>query len=100
MGAVIRHYAAVKNGMVVGSCSTIRQYRYAVLHTTKAGTFATFHITLEGATRATLHMASSAPDKELVQPIETNVRMALGDLLPRPELEQVAHVRHLRLVIH
>lgn len=92
MGAVIRHYAAVKDGRVVASCSTIRQYRWAVLHTTKIGVFATFHTTREGAERATLHMAAAAPDKELVEPIETKRKLPAGAPFDVTEVHDEAEV--------
>lgn len=78
MGAVVRFYAAVKDGRVVASCSTVRRYRYAVLHFTKVGTFATFHTTPEGADRASIHMLASAPQKEIVEVIETKRRLQPG----------------------
>jgi hypothetical protein len=80
--AVVRHFAAVKDGVVVASRSTLRVYPFAVLHRGGAGWFASFHATREGAERAFAVWRESAPQKELVETVETPERVRPGAPAP------------------
>jgi hypothetical protein len=74
---VVRHFVAVKDGVVVGSRSTRRPYQYAMLHRGAAGWFATFHQDRRGAQRA-LRFFVGCRQKELVLTVETDERMPVG----------------------
>ena len=76
----MRFYAAIDNGVVVGTRATTRRYPYAVLHRGgAAGTFATFHLT---KTHAQIHgveaFRRTAPYKVVVRTVETSTRLPLG----------------------
>lgn len=79
MGAVVRFYAAVKDGLIVGARSTVKKYTHAVLHTNVNGTFATFHTTAEGAHNA-LRAFASHPTKRPTRVYETRRRLAVGEV--------------------
>lgn len=78
MCAVIRFFAACKDGVVLASVATIRHYQYAVLHTGFNGTVVTWHTTHAGAERAFAFNNMSLPTKEIVTAIETTVQPPPG----------------------
>lgn len=78
----MRFFAAVHNGIVVGTRKTTREYRYAVIHVGgAAGPFATFHLTAAAADVARRYFRDSAPTKVIVPTIETSRDLGLGSNL-------------------
>ncbi len=75
---VLRFYAAVKDGIVVGARSTWRRYTHVVLHTNIHGTFATFHTSPSDAQEAR-QFFESHPIKIIARPFETRRRLAIGE---------------------
>lgn len=76
MNNIVRFYAVVVDGQVVGSRSSLRQYTHAVVHQGAAGYFATFHSSLELAQKATSFFGGRG---RVVETIETPRRMAVGE---------------------
>jgi hypothetical protein len=89
MAAVVRFFAAVDNGTVVASCSTLRPYRYAVLQFIAAGAppHATWRTTYGGARRALL--LNGTAQKRVVPVIETTSKLPIGTSLDVVELERL-----------
>lgn len=101
MNAVVRHYVAVKDGVVVGSRSTLTPYLWSVLVKGDAGWFCTFHRDLAGAELAMSYMSFERFQKELVEVMETKERLAVGapfdpgpDEEPEPEHDPEEHAQH------
>jgi hypothetical protein len=77
MGVVIRHYVAVKDGVVIGSRSTTSRYLWTVAIKVAGGWFATFHRDLASAEMVRDHHYESF-EKALDEAIETPERVAVG----------------------
>jgi hypothetical protein len=78
MGVVVRFFAACKDGVVVASCASVRNYQYAVLHSGLHGIVVSWHTTHAGAQRALELNRASLPNKEIIAAIETTERYAAG----------------------
>ena len=74
----LRFFAAVDNGVVVGSRRTGRLYTHAVIHHCASGPFATFHLSKEGAKKGLQAFHDTAPDKRLVRTTETPTLLPVG----------------------
>src|SRR5215213_9101315 len=96
--AVVRHFVAVKDGVVVGSRSTLRTYRFAVLHQGADGWFATFHGDLEGARVGLQMMQGHFEPNEIIGTIETPERLAVGS--PAPSVPPSQGFEQLVAVVH
>ncbi len=75
--AVVRFFAAVDDGIVVGSRSSTRSLTHAVIYEAPNGTFATFH-TSEEAARAAAATFYGPLSKRVVEAAETTGRLEAG----------------------
>lgn len=76
--AVIRFFAAVHQGVVVGARSSTRPITHAVVYEGARGPFATFH-TSEGDARQAAGTFYGPLTKHVVEAAETMGRVQVGD---------------------
>ncbi len=77
--AVVRFFAAVDDGIVVGSRSSTRSLTHAVIYEGPSGAFATFHISEDDAQAAAATFYGPL-SKRVVEVAETTGRLQTGDL--------------------
>jgi hypothetical protein len=90
MGAVIRFFAAVHGGRIVGAVSSIRPYRYAVLHFVERDKppVVIWRTSFEGAYRV-LSLNRRIRTREMVSAIETSTLLTVGSVVEQEVLDRL-----------
>src|SRR5688572_19907956 len=95
MGAVVRFFAAVHRGRVVRSFTSVRQYRYAVLHFNQPGAepVVIWRTTFEGAQRS-LTLNRRIRNRVIVSALETSTLLPVGTLVEDAVVERLQQRNH------